>query len=81
MEVSWWSNEVSDNAPMLTAVQCGIVLQALIVANSSSEVTVPSVSSMMNLLGLSPEPGFSITPSHAQQFLMLEVSEADSTEQ
>ena len=62
-----------------TIIACGIVLQALIVTNTSSEVTVPSVDSMVNLLGLSPEPGFSITPAHMQQFFMLEVSEAGST--
>ena len=42
-------------------------------ASSSSEVIVPSVRTMVNLLGLSPEPGFSITPAHHEQFFMLEV--------
>lgn len=53
---------------------CTYILQALIIGNTSSEVMVPSLQSMVNLLGPSPEPGFSVTAAHHRQFLMLEAS-------
>ena len=47
--------------------------QALIIGSSVEEVVVPSIHSMSNLLGSSPEPGTRVTHASNGQFLMLEV--------
>ena len=77
VEVSWWSEDVSlERERERDRERKEVMLflwQALIIDSSVEEVVVPSIHSMTNLLGFSPEPGTRITHAINGQFLMLEV--------